>query len=81
MSIIMDINGLINVGMELFHGYVLLHEIHATVRSKPRPKPECGTEPCLRNSKYQAYASHRKSMLFNTLILINHSHEYALNHQ
>lgn len=28
--------------------------IHATVRSTPRPKPECGNEPYLRRSRYQS---------------------------
>ena len=28
-------------------------QIHATVRSRPRPKPECTNVPYLRRSRYQ----------------------------
>ena len=36
-------------------------QIHATVRSRPSPKPECTNVPYFRRSRYQPYASTGKS--------------------
>ena len=57
---IMDKYGLTYVGTESLHERWSLPVMNVTARSKPNPKPECGTEPYLRKSKYQLYSSSDK---------------------
>ncbi len=49
----MDKYGSINVGMGLLHVHDQYRQSKITVRSKPSPNPEWGTEPYLRKSRYK----------------------------